>query len=105
MFSAASTAPAPRPYGTAHRHRSQKEWETEKPNNAAAVISTLTAVTGPAPSRRVSRSESRLETMVPQAIIMVTMPANETGTPSSACMTGQAEPMSESGRPRLIKAR
>lgn len=36
---------------------------------------TLTAVTTPVPRRRVTRSEARLDTIVPLAMIMVTMPA------------------------------
>ena len=47
----------------------------EKPNSAAAVMPTLMAVTLPAPSLRVRRSLSRLETMVPAAMIMDTAPA------------------------------
>ena len=38
-------------------------------------------------------------------ITMDTTPMYDTGTPSSACMTGQPEPSSESGRPRLMNAR
>ena len=71
---------------------------------AAAVSSTLTAVTAPVPNLRVKKSEARLETMVPAAMIMETAPAAETEAPNSTCMTGQAEPSSESGSPRLIKA-
>ena len=44
---------------------------------------TLTAVTAPAPNRRLTRSEARLETMVPLAMIMVMIPAKATGTPRS----------------------
>ena len=66
---------------------------------------TLTAVTTPEPKRRVSRSLSRLETMVPTAMIMETPPAKESGTPNSPYTVGQAEPSSESGSPRLIKDR
>lgn len=76
----------------------------EKPNRARAVSRTLRAVTRPAPSLLVSRSANRQETMVPPAMIMVMIPAKETGTPSSPCITGQAEPTRESGRPRLINA-
>jgi hypothetical protein len=49
--------------------------EIEKPNRAAAVMPTLMAVTLPVPSFRVRRSLSRLEMMVPAAIIMDTAPA------------------------------
>ena len=78
--------------------------ETEKPNSAAAVMATLRAVTFPVPSARVSRSLFRLETMVPSEMIMERIPAQDTGTPSSGYMVGQADPSRESGRPRLIKA-
>lgn len=104
MFSAASTAPAPRPYGMAHRHSIQNDPENEKPTSAAAVIATLIAVTSPTPKRRVSRSDIRLDTMVPPAMIIVMNPANQSGTPRSACIAGHPEPTRESGRPRLTKA-
>ena len=105
MLSAASTAPAPSPYGTVHTSSTQNESVTENPSSAAAVMATLTAVTLPAPKRWVRRSEARLETMVPLAIRTVRKPANETGTPRSWCITGHPEPTSESGSPRLMKAR
>ena len=59
-------------------------------------MATLTAVTAPVPSRRVSRSEARLETIVPPAMMIVTMPDS---------MVGQPAPTRESGSPRLMKAR
>ena len=37
-------------------------------------------------------------------MIMERIPAQDTGTPSSGYMVGQADPSRESGRPRLIKA-
>ena len=43
--------------------------------------------------------------MVHRAMMKVMMPAKDVGTASSSCMTGQPEPTSESGRPRLTKAR
>jgi hypothetical protein len=75
LFNAASTAPAPSPYGTAHKQSQIKEFDTENPNNAAAVINTLIAVTSPAPSFLVSLSDRRLDTIVPPAIIIVITPA------------------------------
>ena len=75
----------------------------EKPRMAAAVRATLKAVIFPAPSLRVIFSLCRLETMVPAEIIMEMMPAQETGTPNWGYMESQADPRSESGRPRLIK--
>ena len=65
---------------------------------------TLMAVTLPVPRVRVSRSLCRLERMVPSEMIMERIPAQDTGTPSSGYMVGQADPSRESGRPRLIKA-
>ena len=59
----------------AQRKSIQNALDTEKPNSAAAVIATLRAVTLPVPSARVSRSLHRLETMVPQEMIIETMPA------------------------------
>jgi hypothetical protein len=81
-----------------------KELDTEKPNSASAVIPTLIAVTGPVPSFLVRRSDMRLEKIVPPAIIMETIPANDRGTLNAVLITGQAEPNNESGKPRLIKA-
>ena len=43
MFSAASTLPAPKPYGTASRHSIQYSRLTEKPNSANIVIAVLMA--------------------------------------------------------------
>ena len=45
------------------------------PNSAAAVMPTLMAVTLPGPSHRVNRSDSRLETTVPQEMISAIIPA------------------------------
>lgn len=88
----------------AQRQTARKESEYEKPMSAAAVIPTLMAVTRPGPSFLVSRSDWRLETMVPEAMIIVMMPAKDTGTSRSECMMGHADPTRESGRPRLMKA-
>ena len=79
--------------------------QREKPKSAAAVMATLTAVTSAVPKRLVIRSDRRLDTMVPAAMIMEITPAKESSAPKSRRMTGQAEPSSESGRPRLMKAR
>lgn len=49
--------------------------EMENPNRAAAVMATLTAVTKPGPNFRITRLDSRLEMMVPMAMIMEMMPA------------------------------
>lgn len=72
---------------------------------AAAVSSTLQATTSGVPIFAASLSVDRAEAMVHTEMIMVTMPAHDTFAPSSWCMTGQAAPSSESGSPRLIKAR
>ena len=76
-----------------------------KPRRAAAVAATLAAVTLPGPNRLVSRLLWRLDTIVPKQMIMETIPARETGTPSSPYIDGQAAPRRESGRPRLMNAR
>ena len=105
MLSAASTAPAPSPYGTAKAISIQKLVEKEKPNRATTVRKTLPTVTIRVPSFPVSLSERRLDTMVPPEITIETMPMQETETCSSVCITGHPDPSSESGRPRLINAR
>ena len=104
-MSAASIAPAPSPYGIAKTIIIQKRSVNEKPINAAAVKNTLTTVTHLVPNLRVNLSDSRLDTIVPPETTIVTMPMYETGTPSSTCITGQPEPSSESGSPRLMKAK
>ena len=43
--------------------------------------------------------------MVPPEMIIVTIPAYEIGTPNCGCMTGHADPSSESGSPKLINAK
>ena len=65
----------------------------------------LAAVTLPGPNRLVIRLLWRLDMMVPKQMIMETIPARETGTPSSPYIDGQAAPRRESGRPRLMNAR
>ena len=47
MFSVASMAPAPRPKGIAHKQIITKEFATENPMRATAVIPTLIDVTRP----------------------------------------------------------
>ena len=79
--------------------------QNENPTSATAVKKTLTTVTAAVPNLWMRRSASRLETMVPPEMIMVTMPMYETGTLSSRWMTGQPEPKRESGSPRLMNAR
>ena len=69
------------------------------------VMNTLITVTIRVPSFLLNLSDIRLDTIVPPDITIDTMPIYDTGTPSSRCMTGQPEPRSESGSPRLIKAR
>ena len=45
-----------------------------------------------------------LDTIVPTEIIMVIIPAYETGTPRPPYMLGQADPRMESGSPSEINA-
>ena len=76
----------------------------EKPNKAIAVRNTLTTVTIRVPNFLVSLSDRILEIIVPPEMTMETIPIKEIGTFRSLCITGQPEPRSESGSPRLIKA-
>lgn len=46
--------------------------------------------------------EKKLEITVQTEIIIVIIPADDMDTPKSTCIIGHAEPMSESGSPRLI---
>ena len=70
---------------------------------ATAVITTLTAVTLPAPNLRKSLSLKRLDMIVPAQVSMDMVPANDTGTLISLYSTGHIDPNSESGKPKLIK--
>jgi len=100
----ASTSPAPRPKGIAYKQIITKEFATENPMRATAVIPMLFDVTRPVPSFRFNRSGRRLERIVPPAMIIETMPAKDRGTANTSPITGQAEPGRESGKPRLTKA-
>lgn len=102
MLRAASTEPAPNPNGTAQTHKAAKLPETENPNSATAVDSTLEAVTMPVPNRLMSFALKMLETTVPADMIMDMIPAQDTGTDMPPYMDGHADPSNESGRPRLI---
>ena len=73
MLRAASTLPAPKPYGIPHKHNITNEYEN--PTNAAAVIATLTAVTTPVPNFLINLSLNKLEIIVPPAIIILITPA------------------------------
>ncbi len=77
----------------------------ENPKRDTAVMAVLIAVTLPAPNLSVIRSLIRLETTVPKAITIYTIPAYDNGTENSVYMVGHAAPSIESGRPRLINAR
>ena len=69
------------------------------------MSNTLVMVTVLVPKRLVRRSDISPEIIVPPEIIMETNPMYEIGTLKAACIVGHAEPSSESGSPRLIKAR
>ena len=75
MLSAASTAPAPSPYGMANTQSIQKAFAKENPKSPSAVSVTLIAVTSPVPSLLVNEFEKKLEIIVPTEIIIVIMPA------------------------------
>ena len=77
--SAASMAPRRIREGTAPRHY-QKLDEMEKRSGAPAVRNTLAAVTSPVPNFRVSRSDRRLEQIVPPEMVMDTIPMRTLGT-------------------------
>lgn len=67
--------------------------------------STLAAVTRPVPNRSTTRTDIRLDAIVPAEMIIVTAPTQEIPAPSAGAMSGQADPSAASGRPRLMKAR
>ncbi len=85
-----------------HKIRDVKEELIEKPKIARAVMKTEKAVTTPGPNLLVSLSLSRLEKIVPSAIIKEIIPAYDTGTEREGYIVGQAYPKSASGRPRLM---
>ena len=87
------------------RNRNHTDGANANPNKATAVIATLTAVTFPVLNLFMILLENRLDMIVPRLIVIAIQPAVGTGAPSSALIAGQALPRSESGRPRLIKAR
>jgi len=64
---------------------------------------TLNAVTLPVPKREMTRTEKRLETIVPALTVIEISPTALTGIPNSGLISGQAVPRRESGRPKLIK--
>ena len=74
------------------------------PSMAAAVISTLTAVTRAVPKRAIIRALNRPLSTVPAHTTAPSTPAKERSAPRSACMAGQTDPSNESGSPRLMKA-
>lgn len=77
----------------------------ENPSSATAVRKQLNNVILPVPRRSTILLLNRLDTMVPPAMIMDTIPAEPRDEPISGQITGHAEPSKESGSPRLIKAR
>lgn len=77
----------------------------ENPKSAAAVRNVLNAVKRGVPKRFVSRSDMRLESMVPPEIIIEITPMYDMGSPNSRCIIGHPEPKSESGSPSPIKAK
>ena len=83
----------------------QKAFAKENPKSPSAVSVTLIAVTSPVPSLLVNEFEKKLEIIVPTEIIIVIMPADDIDTLKSACIIGHADPMSESGSPKLMNER
>ena len=80
-------------------------FEYENPSNAIAVRNTLAVVIVCVLKRFVSFAESKLDKTVPVDMVMDTAPIAESGTPMSLCIMGHAEPSSESGKPKLMKAK
>ncbi len=72
---------------------------------AAAVRTTLITVTRPVPKRSTTRTDIRLDTTVPAEMIMVTTPTHEMPAPRLGAIVGHADPIAESGRPKLMNAR
>ena len=97
-------APAPHPTITANGSMTQKDGAAEKPSNAAAVIAVLNAVTLAVPSLLRIPVLNMLESTVQPEMRNVRMLTASTGTPISVWAAGHAEPTSESGTPRPIKA-
>jgi hypothetical protein len=75
------------------------------PSIAPAVKIILITVVFAAPNFLVILSLKRLESTVPAATIADTIPAYDTGTPSSTNIVGHADPSAESGSPKLTKHR
>jgi hypothetical protein len=59
----------------------------------------------PVPKRFINLALNRLEIIVPPQISIDIIPALEVPTDKSDCITGQAAPRRESGKPRLMKAK
>jgi hypothetical protein len=80
------------------------ELNIENPSNAMAVKRMLAAVMVLARNFLLKKPAAKLDMTVPTEIVIVIIPAYETGTFKVSCIAGQADPISESGNPRLIKA-
>jgi hypothetical protein len=80
-------------------------FDTEKPKSEMAVRRMLAAVTPLVPSFFVKRAVKRLDIIVPPEMIIDIMPIYDIGMSNPECIAGHAAPSSESGRPRLIKAK
>jgi hypothetical protein len=82
-----------------------KECDIPNPLSAKAVIATLISVTLPVPNLLINLALKKLDITVPPATIIEIIPAYEMATDKSLYIAGQAEPSSESGKPRLMKER
>lgn len=98
-----STDPAPNPRGIENSNKKIKEFDNPNPIKARAVIDTLIKVTILVPNFLINLTLKKLDITVPAAIIIEIIPAYETPTDKSLYIAGQADPSSESGKPRLIK--
>ncbi|GIP14738.1 hypothetical protein J40TS1_03800 [Paenibacillus montaniterrae] len=81
------------------------EGAIEKPSKAPAVRRQLSSVILPVPKRWIKEPLTKLETIVPPAIIIEISPAEPIDAPISGHMTGHADPSKESGSPKLINAK
>ena len=102
---AASTAPAPRPSGTASSSSSAKSGTAAKPSSANPVMKPLVMTTPPALKRLSTAPLAKPDSAEQAVATMVIRPAASIGCRNESRMAGQATPKTPSGRPRLMKAR
>ena len=82
----------------------QKKWLRDVSRRPSEVSMTEAQVTRQVPKRRMRRWDRSDEMTVPRLTTRLTRPATESGAPSSVCISGQATPRTESGRPSEMNA-